>query len=66
MPSWLEKIIVNLILKQLTPEAIAAAEKAAAEFVVCKLKELAATTESKIDDEIVARVAEGLGVDCAA
>ncbi len=66
MPAWLLKVVIEAIGKLVTPEVIAKIEKAAKEFVVCQLKTFAASTESEIDDVLVAKVAEALGVDCAA
>ncbi len=62
MPAWIEKILVGILTKYLTPEVIAEFEKQAAVFVVGKLREFAASTDSKIDDAIVQVVAEALGV----
>ncbi len=64
MPSWLEKFIVGWLLKQLTPEVLVAAEEAVKKFVVCEIAALAAKTPTDVDDKVVARVAELLGVEC--
>lgn len=63
MPSWLEKLIVEVIKKYFTAEVIQEFEAAAAVFVVDKLREFAKSTETtKIDDALVEIVAAALGV----
>ncbi len=63
MPSWVEKLVIELLKKYFTAEVIKEFEAAAAAYVVGALRELAKSTdETKIDDAIVEVVAQALGV----
>ncbi len=66
MQSWIEKFLVSWVMKQLTPEVIAQAEEAVKVFLVTELTQLAAKTPTDIDDRLIARVAELLGVKLVA
>ncbi len=66
MPAWIEKILVGILMKELTPEVIAKAEQMLKEFVVCELTSLAAMSPTDLDDQVIARVATLLGVTCPA
>ncbi len=69
MPAWLVKFLVEQLSKLLTPDLVEKIETAAKQFVCCQLKSFAASTETEIDDALVQKVADALGVDlskCAA
>ncbi len=62
MQSWIEKFVVGVLLKQLTPEVLKQAEEAVKTFLVVELTKLAAETPTDIDDKVMERVAALLGV----
>lgn len=62
LQSWLEKFVIGVLLKQLTPQVLAQAEEAIKTFLVVELTALAAKTPTDIDDQVIARLADLLGV----
>ena len=62
MQSWIEKFLVSWVMKQLTPEVVMKVEDAIKIFLVTELTALAAKTPTDIDDKVMARLAELLGV----
>ncbi len=69
MPNWLIQFIVAELEKYITPELVQKLEAQAIQMVCCKLAELAKTSATPLDDEVVAKVAAALGADlskCAA
>lgn len=69
MPKWLEQIILSSILKLLTPELIQQIKEAAVLFVsgqlkegIAKLRELAKMSDSSLDDVLVEKLAQILGI----
>lgn len=62
MPSWLERILIDTLMKLLTPETVKKIEDAAKAFVIAELRQFAATTQTDIDDQLVEKLALILGV----
>ncbi len=63
MPAWLQKIVIETLMKFLTPELLVKIEDAAKAFVIDELRKLAATTAgTDIDDLLVEKLAQLLGV----
>lgn len=75
MPTWVEKIAIDLLMKYITPiitkwiqdnltaDKLGDVIKAVGEQVVCWAKVQAADTSSKIDDQFVKVLADALGID---
>ncbi len=66
MPAWLEKIVIEMIMKFLTPEMLKKIEDEAKVFVIGELRKLAALSPTDIDDQLVEKLAQLLGVPLTA
>ncbi len=67
MPAWLQKLVIEALMKLLTPELLTQIEDAAKAFAIDELRKLAAsTTATDIDDALVEKLAQLLGVPFAA
>ncbi len=63
MPAWIIQFLVQALEKFITPDVVAQVESWAKQFACCELKRMASSTPTEIDDAILAKVAEALGVD---
>lgn len=59
LPPWVITLVLRWLKQVLTPELLEALKQ----HIVCWFKAQAASTETKVDDAIVAIVAQALGAD---
>lgn len=65
IPPWLEKLLIEILNKYVPAGVVRALVLAGKDQLVAYLKALAAKTDNKVDDAIVAIIDEALAVELA-